>query len=145
MIRVSVLMLRAALLYFGTGFTFGALLLANKGLAFAPFLWRLLPVHIEWLLIGWMVQLAMGVATWIVPRFSDEPRYGTLEFAWGAFFALNAGILCVCFGYLAPNGDPLVVVGRVSEACAGVLFLLHVWRRIKPLSISTDPVRSSNV
>jgi hypothetical protein len=144
MIPVSVMLLRASLLYFGTGFTFGALLLANKGFAFAPFLWRLLPVHIEWLMIGWMVQLAMGVAVWIAPRYSDKPRYGTLKFAWGAFFALNTGILGVCFGYLVPNGEMLVMVGRVQEAGAGVLFLLHLWGRIKPLSIPKNTVRSSS-
>ncbi|HLV45033.1 MAG TPA: hypothetical protein VKY39_08745, partial [Aggregatilineales bacterium] len=60
--RLSVWMVRASLLYLGLGFTFGALMLANKGVPLHPRLWALLPLHAEMLLVGWAIQLAMGVA-----------------------------------------------------------------------------------
>lgn len=70
--RPSVWFIRLALSYLLVGFTFACLLLSNKGLAYAPWLWRLLPAHIEILLVGWTAQLAMGVIFWIAPRFQSS-------------------------------------------------------------------------
>lgn len=71
--RISLCFVRASLGYLALGFTLGALLLWNKGVAFAPFVWRLLPLHIEASLVGWVVQLVMGVAYWMFPRFGMTP------------------------------------------------------------------------
>ena len=60
--RLSVWMIRTALVHLLVGFTLGALLLANKGVPIHPMVWRLLPIHIELLLLGWTLQLALGVA-----------------------------------------------------------------------------------
>ena len=68
--RLSVWSIRTAMLYLGLGFLWGALMLFEKGAPVAPSLLRLLPMHIEFVLIGWTMQLAMGVAFWILPRFS---------------------------------------------------------------------------
>jgi hypothetical protein len=134
MIRVGVWMTRAALLYLGTGFTFGMLMLFNKGIPFDPSVWRLLPVHIECLLIGWLMQFAMGTVTWIMPRFSTSPRYGNLNLAWAAFLTLNIGIFCASFGQW--SGDPMsTFIGRSLELVAAVCFALHIWSRVKPLSV----------
>ena len=62
--------IRASLVYLACGFTFGALMLANEGLAFDPHLGSLLPVYMEFLLVGWMLQLALGVAYWILPPYA---------------------------------------------------------------------------
>ncbi len=129
--KPSVWMIRAALLYFGTGFTLGALLLTNKGLPIDPLLWRLLPAHIEIVLIGWVLQLAMGVAFWILPRFSAQPRYGSVRPIWIAFTALNLGILTVI---AASWGGSLtgMAAGRMVELAAVALFAVTLWRRVKP-------------
>ena len=47
--RLSRLAIRAALLYLLLGFTFGGLMLLNKGIPLAPWAWRLLPAHVEFL------------------------------------------------------------------------------------------------
>ena len=65
---LTVWALRIALCYLGIGFTLGALMLAAHGLTLAPTLLRLRPLHMELLLIGWTVQLALAVAYWILPR-----------------------------------------------------------------------------
>lgn len=89
--RLSIWFIRAALIYLAVGFTFGALLLANKGFPISPQLWRLLPAHIELLLVGWTLQLAMGVAFWILPRI--RATRGVVRPAWAAFALLNGGLL----------------------------------------------------
>ena len=60
--RLSVLMIRAALAYLATGFLVGALLLIQRAVSLGNWLPRLVPVHIEYLLLGCIVQLGLGVA-----------------------------------------------------------------------------------
>lgn len=128
--RLSVWFIRCALINLALGFTFGALLLWNKGLPIHPLIWRLLPAHIEFLLVGWLVQLAMGVSYWILPRFQAER--GRAVFAWAALWLLNGGVWLAGLSPLASAGAAAVLAGRVAEAGAAAAFALHAWPRIKP-------------
>jgi cbb3-type cytochrome oxidase subunit 1 len=128
--RLSVWFIRMALLYLLAGFTFGALLLAHKGVPFEPLIWRWRPAHIELPLIGWMLQLAMGVAYWILPRFQQQR--GNAAAAWAAFWLLNAGVLLVVVATPLPAFTWLAVLGRVLQAGAAVAFAVNAWPRVKP-------------
>ena len=130
--RLTVWMVRAALLHLGAGFTFGALMLLNKGAPVSGEIWRLLWPHVELVLLGWTLQLGMGVAFWIMLRFSGEPRYGRVWLGWAAFGLLNAGVVTVIGGQWA-GMDGLVAAGRALEVLAVGAFALHLWPRIKPL------------
>jgi len=127
---LSVWYVRTALVYLALGLTFGMLMLWHKGMPIHPALWALLPAHIEFLLLGWTLQLAFGVAFWILPRF--RTKRGNVRLAWLAFALLNAGIWLVTLdpwlGRLAGWGW----MGRVLEALAVIAFALHAWPRIKP-------------
>ena len=90
--RLSVLMIRTALAYLATGFLVGALLLIQRAVPLGNWLHRLVPLHIEYLLLGCMVQLALGVAFWILPRFRSGPERGRPAPAWLAFVLLNLGV-----------------------------------------------------
>lgn len=127
--RLSVWFIRAALLYLAAGFTFGALLLWNKGIPLHPLIWRLLPVHMEFLLIGWTVQLALGVAFWILPRWQGDR--GDVRPAWAAFVLINAGVLLVAAAPFA-NVAGMTPAGRACEAAAAAAFAFHAWPRVKP-------------
>jgi len=128
--RLSVWFVRAALIYVALGFTFGALMLANKGVPLHPLIWRLLPSHIEFLLFGWTVQLAFGVAFWILPRW--QTSRGDVRPAWAALLLLNSGIWLVAaagwFNWPAWS----MAVGRLLEALAVAAFAWHAWPRVKP-------------
>ncbi|MDT8306550.1 MAG: hypothetical protein RRC07_11495 [Anaerolineae bacterium] len=126
--RVAV---RAALIYLVLGFTFGGLLLSNKGVPFAAALWRLRPAHIEFLFVGWMVQFALGIAHWIIPRFRGGD-FGRTELAWLALGLLNAGILLLAFGPLLGLGGWAQAVGRALEAGAAVSYGVYIWPRVRP-------------
>lgn len=134
--RLSVFMIRAALLYLGTGITFGALMLWNKGIMFEPSVWRLLAPHVELVVFGWIVQLVMGVAFWIMPRFTGENRYGNVRLAWASFILFNAGILLVSLGYFAGTG--WLALGRVLEVVAIIAYVVHIYPRVKPLSVAKE-------
>lgn len=134
--RVSVWLIRASLLHLGAGFTLGALLLANKGVGFAPGVWRWLPVHFELLLIGWFVQLVMGVAYWIFPRFGmTRAARGREQLAWAAFGCVNAGVILACLGVL-DAGAGFTVAGRLSETLAAGLMAGNIWARTRASGIT---------
>jgi cbb3-type cytochrome oxidase subunit 1 len=129
---LSVWFVRTALLYLAGGFTFGALLLFHKGVPLNPALWRLLPLHIEFVLFGWTVQLAMGIAFWILPRFARGPARGNERLAWLAYGLLNGGTLAVGLGQAISLPGFVALSGRLSELAAVVSFVMHLWPRVKP-------------
>ena len=139
--RLSVWFVRCALAYLALGFTIGALMLFEKGVPIYPPLLRLLPAHIEFVLFGWTVQLAMGIAFWILPRFSagglrqvgDQSSRGNEKAAWLAFVLLNAGIWLAGIGAVLDLVPLLLLLGRACEAMAAVAFAVHAWPRIKPM------------
>jgi len=129
--RLSVYAMRAALIHLALGFTFGGLILANKGAPFYPGVWVWLPAHVEWLLVGWTAQLALGVAFWILPRYSGGSR-GNERLAWAALGLLNLGVwLIAARGFLGLAGA-VFFAGRLAEAAAALLFALHAWGRVRP-------------
>jgi hypothetical protein len=129
--RPSVYLVRTALLHLLVGSGFGGLLLANKGLGFWPALWRLRPAHIELLLVGWTVQLTLGVAYWILPRFrGDRPR-GDRRPVWAAYLLLNLGVIVLALGSWTPRAGALALVGRGAELAAVLLFAWNAWPRVK--------------
>jgi len=129
--RLGVYFIRASLIYLLLGFTFGGLLLANKGVMISPAIWMLLPIHIEFDLVGWLVQLAMGVAFWILPRFSKGSLRGNERLSWFAFLFINSGILLVASETIL-EAKWLMLTGRALETLALVFFAVGNWRRIKP-------------
>lgn len=128
--RPTVWFLRSALLHLALGFTFGGLLLWNKGVPLDPLLWRLLPAHIEFLLLGWTAQLAFGVAYWILPRI--QLSRGAVWPVWLTFALLNAGVWLAGIGGSLAAPDWVLLAGRLCEAGATIVFAVHAWPRVRP-------------
>ncbi len=128
--RLSAWFIRASMIYLMAGFTLGALMLAQEGVSYDPAILSLLPIHIEFLLAGWLVQLAMGVAFWIFPRFGlGLPRSrGHEALIWASFWLLNTGI---CIAALQLWFPFTLLLGRISEATAVITYAAGTWRRVK--------------
>lgn len=130
--RLSVWFVRCSLVYLLLGFTLGGLMLANKGIPFGAWTWSLLGAHMEFLLLGWMVQLAMGVTFWILPRFGSGAPRGNEVLIWTAFAVLNLGIwMAAVQPYHMQSW--LTLTGRILEAVSVFLFVFGSWQRVKPL------------
>ncbi len=127
--KLSVYMIRFSLIYLGLGMTIGGLILGNKGFPISVSLWQWLPIHIELLMFGWIMQLVMGVAFWIVPRFPTSPKYGRAGLAWTSFILFNIGLWLVIFGQ-----NWLVLGGRIVMFSAVALFAIYLFPRIKPFA-----------
>jgi len=128
--RLSQWYIKLSFGYLLLGFTFGALLLAHKGQPLHPALWRWLPAHIEWLLIGWVAQLTLGVAFWILPRFWQAPRRGNTRGATVALVLLNAGIWLVTLTAALQLPQAALAAGRLLEIGAAAAFATSAWPRI---------------
>lgn len=127
---LSRLAIRLSFIYLLLGVSYGALMLANKGVPFLPALWQGLPAHIEFLFLGWVVQLVMGTAFWILPRTWTPPRRGDERPAAVALVLLNAGIWLVIAGAALVHEPWLTAAGRALETAAVVAFAVHAWPRI---------------
>ena len=127
--RLTLWFVRAALIYFLLGFTFGALLLAQKGISYYPPVWNLFPLHVEFLLIGWFAQLAMGVAFWILPRFSMGQPRGNVTLPWISLTLINVGLIVGSLQHWFPVA---ILIARIFEIGAGIIFAIGLWRRVKP-------------
>jgi len=128
--RLSTWFVRSSLVYLALGFTLGAILLVNKGLAFLPQVWKLLPIHIEMLLMGWFVQLAAGVGYWILPRLSGERPRGDVRITWLAFWLINLGIGLVILETLIPLPG-ILMIARLVELVGVLAFIINTWERVK--------------
>ena len=130
--RLSVYFVRASLLYLLISFSIGGLMLANKGMMISPMIWSLLPLHMEFAFIGWMIQLALGVAFWILPRFRRGAPRGDERWSWLALVLVNAGILLVLLDMLF-DGQGFALAGRGAEFLGLISFAIGNWRRVKGL------------
>lgn len=136
--RFSTWSIRLALVNLVLGLSLGALMLAHKGLFLVPGVMDLLAVHQELLLIGWVIQLVMGVAYWMFPRFTPgktglRPR-GFVRAAWTALVVLNLGLVAFVLGETLLPSRWLTLTGRGLETLAVASFLVNLWPRVKPVS-----------
>lgn len=129
--KLSVWFIRSALCYLAIGALAGAVLLVNRGVFLGGWVGHLLPVHIEFLLMGWTVQLALGVAFWILPRFRTGAERGREGFAWLSFGLLNTGVLAAAVGQAIGPASTVPLLGHAAEALAAAAFSLHAWPRMK--------------
>ncbi len=128
--RLTVWMVRTALLELGIGFTLGMWMLFNKGVLIDPYAFALLGAHIEIMLLGWTIQLALGVAFWILPRFPQPPRYGRERLGWLGYGLINGGVLLVVLDtWISLNWLPFA--GRALELAGVISFAILIWPRVK--------------
>ncbi|MBN2733012.1 MAG: cbb3-type cytochrome c oxidase subunit I [Balneolaceae bacterium] len=123
-------MIRLALIYLLAGMAMGAMLLIHKAYPITPAVWMLLPIHIEVTIFGWIIQLTLGTAYWMLPRYIEGPPRGRPLLAAGMVLALNLGILLVIIDTLIMVSFPLQLTGRMLELMAVGLFIFLHWNRI---------------
>jgi hypothetical protein len=86
------------------------------------------------MLSGFMVQLALGVAHWILPRARNVSPPGTVRL-WTALVLLNAGVVLLVAGPLSPFVSDGLSPGLLLHAM-GIALLVHgLWPRIQSMEV----------
>lgn len=136
--RLSCWFVRSALFNLLVGFSLGSLILLAKADVIDARVWLWLPAHVDMLLVGWMMQLAMGVGYWILPRLGEAGR-GRVRLAALAFVLLNTGLLLSVWTTILRLWLPealwlyrLFPLGILLQVGALVSFVGHAAPRIIP-------------
>lgn len=99
--------------------------------------WPLVTAHVHLVLVGFMLMLVFGVATWMFPRPArDDARYrpGLAE---AVYWLLTLSTAVRTVGELASaavgvrGGSPLAALGGVGQLAAALLFVVNMWVRVR--------------
>ena len=107
----------------------------------------LITAHVHLLLVGFMLMLVMGVATWMFPRpGKDDVRYrpGLAEVVYWVMTvatALRSIAEIVASVSPAPAFRLLITVGGLGQLVAAALFVLNMWWRVRMPAAATSPGR----
>jgi heme/copper-type cytochrome/quinol oxidase subunit 1 len=93
--------------------------------------------HVHLLLVGFMLMIVMGVATWMFPRPArDDARYRP-ELAAAVYWLMSiaTALRAVAELLLGATGAPalawLVALGGVGQILAAALFVANMWSRVR--------------
>ena len=133
---------RASFAYFVGAFLLGALILIDTWSPFSRWLRAAGTSQLHLLMVGWITQLAIGVAYWIFPRnlkgLDPRPR-GSDALAWAVLATLNVGLLLRLIGEplyrmgFSPWPSAVLALSGVLQAAAALGFGWLIWRRIRPM------------
>jgi len=133
---------RASFVYLVVAFLLGALMMLDDWLSFSRWLQVVYLSQLHLLVVGWITQLAIGVAYWMFPRFlrAQDPRpRGSDALAWTVFLCLNAGLvlrfLVEPFNLMNPQPwlAALLALSGILQAVAVVVFAWLIWGRNRAL------------
>jgi cbb3-type cytochrome oxidase subunit 1 len=93
--------------------------------------------HVHLLLVGFMLMIVMGVATWMFPRPArDDARYRP-ELAAAVYWTMTAAT-CVRAGaeILGAYADSsalraAIALGGLGQAAGVLLFVINMWTRVR--------------
>jgi hypothetical protein len=98
--------------------------------------WPLITAHVHLLLVGFLLTLVFGVATWMFPRPArDDARYRPW-LAWLVYWLLTGSTVVRTAGEIGAalagtRGSTLAALGGLGQLAAGILFVVNMWARIR--------------
>ena len=140
--RIARSFVRTSFVYLVVAFVLGALMMLDDWLSFSRWLQVVYLSQLHLLVVGWITQLAIGVAYWMFPRFlraQDSRPRGSDALAWTVFLCLNAGLvlrfLVEPFNLMNPQPwlAALLALSGILQAVAVVVFAWLIWGRIRAL------------
>lgn len=135
--RLTRLYVKTALVYFVAAFLTGAVVAWRAWLP-ASIPWAVLtPLYYHLLMVGWVLHLIIGVAVWMFPRWSREQPRGPNWMGYGAYGALNVGLLLrvVAEPAFVASGASVwaggLVVSALTQWLGGILVVALLWPRVR--------------
>jgi hypothetical protein len=143
---------KASFAYLVVGSILGALLLFNRWLFLGATVGNLRVSHVQFLVVGWLTQLIMGVAWWLFPPLPlglrgdgpVPPRRGQAQrghepLFWITFANLNTGILLRALFSPLHSWHPMPIFETLSNLAdlfllvAAIAFVINIWKRVREL------------
>lgn len=144
--------IKASIVYLAAGATLGALLFVHRWLPLGPAIPVLKITHVQFLVVGWLTQLILGVAWWLFPplkigrergsglpaRRGQEQR-GSEPLFWLTVALLNLGTLLRGLApalYTWTRIEAFTALAGLSGfvlLAAAVAFVLNMWQRVRAL------------
>ena len=97
--------------------------------------------HVHLLLVGFMLMMVMGVATWMFPRPAKEDTGYRPELAEAVYWvmtlstALRAAAEVAAGWSSAPLLRVLVALGSLGQLLGAALFVVNMWTRVRMPSV----------
>lgn len=129
--------IKTALGYFVAALLVGVLLMARGVAELPPIVGGLGPAYFHLLMVGWVLQLIIGVAYWMFPKFSSELPRGHEWLGWVTYVLLNLGLILRVISEPLMSVWPSPALGRALAASAvlqwlaGMAFVANTWARVK--------------
>jgi cbb3-type cytochrome oxidase subunit 1 len=93
--------------------------------------------HVHLLLVGFMLMMVMGVATWMFPRpAKDDTRYRP-ELAEAVYWVMAASTAVRAAAELWAGLSPVpalrltIAAGGLGQVAGTLLFVVNMWRRVR--------------
>ncbi|HEY7540449.1 MAG TPA: cbb3-type cytochrome c oxidase subunit I [Methylomirabilota bacterium] len=106
---------------------------------------RVITAHVHLLLVGFMLMIVMGVATWMFPRPArDDPRYRP-ELAEAVYWIMTVStglraLAEILSGYTDSAAlRVLIALGGLGQAGGVLVFVVNMWSRVRMPPTATPP------
>jgi cbb3-type cytochrome oxidase subunit 1 len=137
MTRLTRLYIKTSLVFLVAGLLVGAYIIVME-FVLGVFPSRLLiTAHVHLLLVGFMLMMVMGVATWMFPRpASDDRRYHP-ALAVAAYWLVTLATVVRASAeigaafFSAPGLRPVIAIGGLGQIVAAAMFALNIWPRVR--------------
>jgi heme/copper-type cytochrome/quinol oxidase subunit 1 len=108
--------------------------------------WPLITAHVHLLLVGFLLTLVFGIATWMFPRPARADARYRPRLAWVVYWLLTGSTVVRTLGELGAaaagsrGGSILAALGGLGQLAASVLFVVNMWTRIRmPGGVAPPP------
>jgi heme/copper-type cytochrome/quinol oxidase subunit 1 len=106
--------------------------------------WPLITAHVHLLLVGFLLMLVFGVATWMFPRPARDHGRHRPGLAWVVYWLLTASTVTRVVGEVAAaaagtRGSFLAALGGLGQLAAAAVFVLNMWGRVRMPGGVTPP------
>ena len=93
--------------------------------------------HVHLLLVGFMLMMVMGVATWMFPRPAKDDTAYRPELAEAVYWVMCLATALRAVGELLAGFSPspalrlLIAAGGLGQVLGTLLFVANMWRRVR--------------
>ena len=133
--------IKTAFLFMALGMLAGAFMSVNQGFLSRAVPFMLVVAHVHALLVGFVLMLIVGVATWMFPRPARDDRRYRPELAETIYWIMTLATLLrfvaqVVEAYRPGRGLALLIaLGGLGQVLAAFLFVYNMWTRVRAPSM----------